>query len=491
MTQAKPTEIPRWASNPTDPGDTIVAPTSLQLDEGWQPEGSAAYPDGYPDRQHFNWWQNRVWQCIQWLLQSGFNPADIFADQGIPGTGSLPTTGAGLSVTAGNFSSSAFVSGARIDAVSAPSPAATYGASKDAYWDLANSGTWTKTEVANGAGAPAVAANSVRIFKVVTDGTGRTSAADLRPTFLGVGKALKLGVGMTTNAAPPLSFARQDATVRYTLISEDATDTIKTREYWSGDAFATPGSVVRIRTHNAWWDQGTLQWKRDDNTADSYMEVVGGGFQLYGRKATDADAWSESQWTILSYHRIDTSSAYLQHARDGNGVFQWGFTAARTIAKTISAASVTFYTTADPEFDVFVPSYGGRFQWGASTPADALFPIEIPNGATITKIEVLLNSTHANACWIRVERDDLSNSDADTCVAALRSSGTYNPGVVNSVDRTWVEIPGLDGGTDAANLTVDNLSYRYHVRTTHVGGNGVLHVYAVRVTYSHLFMTNQ
>jgi len=56
----------------------------------------------------------------------------------------------------------------------------TYTASKDTYVDLSSLGAYTYSEVTNGASAPAVAASSMRLFKVVTNGTEITGVTDLR-----------------------------------------------------------------------------------------------------------------------------------------------------------------------------------------------------------------------------------------------------------------------------------------------------------------------
>jgi len=50
----------------------------------------------------------------------------------------------------------------------------TYTASNDTYVDVSNTGTFTYSGVANGAGAPALTASSLRIAKVVTSGTAVT-----------------------------------------------------------------------------------------------------------------------------------------------------------------------------------------------------------------------------------------------------------------------------------------------------------------------------
>lgn len=62
----------------------------------------------------------------------------------------------------------AYVNGFRI---SKGATSLTYTASRDCYVDLSQTGVYTVTCVSNGATQPAVAANSVRLSKVVTDGT--------------------------------------------------------------------------------------------------------------------------------------------------------------------------------------------------------------------------------------------------------------------------------------------------------------------------------
>lgn len=64
-----------------------------------------------------------------------------------------------------------------------------YTASKDTYVDLSSNGTFTYTEVVLGGAEPATAANSIRLAKVVTNGTAVASVTDMRV----------LGVQLSTN----------------------------------------------------------------------------------------------------------------------------------------------------------------------------------------------------------------------------------------------------------------------------------------------------
>lgn len=80
----------------------------------------------------------------------------------------------------------------------------TYTTNKDTYVDISHSGSITYTEVTNGAGAPAVAGNSLRLMKVVTDVSNITGVTDLRVLAGGV----KDSAG-TIRTLPALGAARK------------------------------------------------------------------------------------------------------------------------------------------------------------------------------------------------------------------------------------------------------------------------------------------
>lgn len=92
-------------------------------------------------------------------------------------TGLLPAVPAPVSLTMTTPAGVATIGGTRV------APAATakvYTASRDTYVDLSSAGAYTYSEVANGAGAPAVAASLLRLFKAVSNGTQVTGVTDLR-----------------------------------------------------------------------------------------------------------------------------------------------------------------------------------------------------------------------------------------------------------------------------------------------------------------------
>lgn len=72
----KPGSLPRWA----DVSGDIVEPTSGEKDVGWE-------PDTKPPAQYFNWWQNLVYQWMQYL-----NDGALSGNHSVAGT--LSATGA-------------------------------------------------------------------------------------------------------------------------------------------------------------------------------------------------------------------------------------------------------------------------------------------------------------------------------------------------------------------------------------------------------------
>ena len=88
-------------------------------------------------------------------------------------SGGVVAQSAGL---VGTFSNIVYyISGVRYTATSIANK--TYTASKDTYVDINGAGTVTYVEVANGAASPALTANSIRVAKVVTNGSAITSVA--------------------------------------------------------------------------------------------------------------------------------------------------------------------------------------------------------------------------------------------------------------------------------------------------------------------------
>lgn len=168
----KPTKFPRWADQAG--GSDVTEPSEPEKDDGWIV--------GNPVRQFMNWLQLIAYQWLVWLDQVTFRFSDFGPDQALPGSaGDLPSTGAGLGpVAAGDFAASVVADGYRLGPID--SPEHTYSATSDTYWDLGRDGEWTPAVVAATDPAPAVTADSVRVYMVRTDATDRTAVTDFRRT---------------------------------------------------------------------------------------------------------------------------------------------------------------------------------------------------------------------------------------------------------------------------------------------------------------------
>lgn len=113
-------------------------------------------------------------------LDSFLKPGDVVRMDFVA-SGGVVAQSAGLT---GTFSDIVFyISGLRQSATGVADKA--YTASKDTYVDIGTDGTVDYNEVANGAAAPALAANHIRVAKVVTDGSGITSVVQYGNDGLG------------------------------------------------------------------------------------------------------------------------------------------------------------------------------------------------------------------------------------------------------------------------------------------------------------------
>ena len=163
---------------------------------------------------------------------------DIFSDFVV--TGLLPATSATTlisDISAGH----AYATGVRVNKTATSN---TYTASVDTYVDISSAGVYTFPEVALGAAAPAVTADSIRLAKVVTDADNITGVTDLRelkisvaPAFAtpdlgtpsacvltnctGLPVATGLAAGIFTNTGQPAFLVKPSATL--SNVTGDAT----------------------------------------------------------------------------------------------------------------------------------------------------------------------------------------------------------------------------------------------------------------------------
>ena len=168
----RPDDYPRWAT------------TEVEVTEPPESRKASGYVGGdKPRRGWENWIKNEIYKWILYLDESGVSLSFLVEDGAFSTGGSLPSTGAGLGpIAANDFSAAALVSGFLVGTIPSPiqGPEYTYTANTDTYWDLGLGGIWTPTAVANLDPAPAIPADHVRVFKVVTDAGNRTAVEDFR-----------------------------------------------------------------------------------------------------------------------------------------------------------------------------------------------------------------------------------------------------------------------------------------------------------------------
>lgn len=182
---------------------------------------------------------------------------DLFQDMVV--SGGLPTVPSPASLTMTTPSAIAYVQATRVNPASVSN---TYAASSDTYVDLSSTGGYTYSAVANNAAAPAVAANSIRMFKVTTNATQITAVTDLRQmTLTNQQSNFKAGHIEANNGTNESLIARNGA--GYFLAGYD-----------------TASSQGRIGTYNGGW-QDTALWGGSFN-------VVTGGYKINGSTVIDS-----------------------------------------------------------------------------------------------------------------------------------------------------------------------------------------------------------
>lgn len=224
-------------------------------------------------------------------------------------TGLLPGTGtiAAAVITAGT----AYVEGVRVVKAEVTPGATNYTASRDIYVDLSSTGVYTYSAVANGATSPAVAANSIRIAKVITSATNVTSVVDLR--VLGISLSVEdfyiNGLELVM-VSPDASLISVDAGVCYvgaTRIAKTSRTTLK---------FSASGAWYNGSTHSAnkWCYVGI------DNQANP---------RLLGNNPPDKADTSGNTTGILRYWYDTSQTKYWRVigrvSQDSSGNVAWGF----------------------------------------------------------------------------------------------------------------------------------------------------------------------
>lgn len=437
----RPTEFPEWASNP--PANTITSPTSLQREEGDQP--------GSPRRQFHNWKAELVHRWTQWADQiTTRNPGDYMPPHALPG-GTPPVTGAGLVIAAAAFTARVVADGYLVGPIS--SPAYTYSANSDTYWDLSRAGTWTPVVVASGAGEPAVTANSTRAYVIRTNATDRTVFTDRRAArvrFRGDELDFDAGVrfGFIHPAIEPrisLAYRNASSEVYSHLMDFPNTDgtTVQGRLYIRGTGGAGNGLEL-VYVVGAHYTQG-VGWTA---TANNPTRIDFGNRRLRTMEATGifaTNVFADSRW-------LDATLSDLQTRNDGGFILGLGLVGTDAAIQLDFSASTAAYDEILTEPITGASIYSATPGLGGSVPA-FVFTIN----ARYDNNGSVWNRTTGNHAWrLELSRDSglrlfRHNSASASPWADTIGSGTWEQ--FFAVDANGLATV-LGGVTAGGNLTV-------------------------------------
>lgn len=456
----RPGPFPDWDLDEID----TAAPSALETDEGWA-------LNQQPDRQVFNWFWNLKGRWVRWLDQTTRRAGiDLIENGGIiynhtvlPAefTGDPPTWGGTHSTTipAAWFVAAAVLANDRVGPID--SPATALPDSSDVYVDLGFDGVWDFNAVANGAGAPGVAANHVRVLRFVTNGAAQiTGGLYYRNGFryVGLGTLIRTTAGLMLSASRGLTFdaVSDRSTVIHDGIVQGGNgdigaitpETLAAKELLAGRAATVPGGLAGNDSH--WWGltvnarwTGT-QWDRADASSDSYMFVLHErGFTLLRHPQAQAAPWantlSSSTWVVLAqFGHTGTSVDEFGNLAGLNNVTAGGVVTA-PIATLSTYAEVTGLAPATMPANARIYADTQIRAWGYIV-SDGVGGINTQSGPGYT-------ATIAGTA-VRITFDQPFNSASDYAVSVLPASGTNAfPGYANKLADRIDILLRTDAGT--------------------------------------------
>lgn len=286
----------------------------------------------------------------------------------------------------------AYVNGYRI---SKSATAQTYTASRDTYVDLSQTGVYTLSAVTNGAAQPSVAANSVRLAKVVTDGTQITSVTSLYTTRvpgLIIPANYRDGLFVSRDSSTTVSVLPGSCEVNNSMITKTSTTTLTltTAGDWAGgsslQAINTAGFVGVDSS-------GNIKLHTTAPTHDNYAVSTTAGKKRYA-------TWSSTVYRILGWFWMNSVSSgtlsadsAVSNIRDGNvpnSIFVTGTNNASTAATNAEdLMEIRYFSSGFPSRAYLTGPFG------LSTGSAGYVSISNDTSTTLlAKSRILVNSTN-------------------------------------------------------------------------------------------------
>ena len=316
----QPSELPEWATVPT-PGDTgaVTAPTLTRRRTGFLSGRNVV-------RGYLNWILNLLAGWVVWLSQVTTRLwRHLAPDQALP-EGTPPPTGGTLAVLASSFTASAIIDGNLVGPVA--SPAHTYAANADTYWDLGVDAVWRPVNVASGSPAPAVTASpvSVRVYRVRTNGSTVTQTESYRRARATLSGQLaffaspRFGVGRLYRESAAQVEADVSSGSTYLLVLE-TTPVPSTAPIVR--VYLRASTMQLVVTRGARWDEDVApaEWVIEQDNA-TRVDIGNGQVRTYRSTFTAPQSISDASWTS---HALGVNPALevaggLVTGRDARGI---------------------------------------------------------------------------------------------------------------------------------------------------------------------------
>lgn len=315
------------------------------------------------------------------------------ANSGYVYSGCTPATSANL--TSDVSACTAYVNGYR---VTRTATSQTYTASRDTYLDISQTAAYTQAAVANGAAAPAVTANSIRLALVVTDADNITSVTDQanrRIPNLIVPSNYRDGLLVSQDSTSAITVFPGVAEINNSSVSKTTVTTLNlgTAGDWAG------GTSLRAAL--------TYGYVGVDSSGNIKLHTTRPSHQNYALTVTNGKgryaSWSSTTYRILGWFFMDGSQTLpgtiSQDTSGVSNIAEHGIPNSVMKVGTTDITSGTSWALMD-SMDVSVDTTGGYL--------NALFTAPILDGTGNTSLRFLVDG---------VERVDTEISDSGGDIA--------------------------------------------------------------------------
>lgn len=259
-------------------------------------------------------------------------------------------------------------------------------------------------------------ANRSAFLKAITDFAVRNNIGNVMTQPSDIVAPIEMSTLPTTQYALRLAF--------------NSGSTRKARIYTS--TFITSTIII---TNNARWIQGSSQWRQDDASAASSMIQIAGIRMQTGAKSAGAADWGPTAWDTLT--SLGGAAGLTAAAAAISGDFSTGQVVSNL---TLASGFEVLYASPNPLRSpsmllsdlvgvLGTVAYSDSPQPGwqlsnSGTPAEALVPVRMPQGAQFQGLDIILSQSAAAAMQLTLERVNTNFATGVTTVTTISASNS-------------------------------------------------------------------